>query len=233
MRYGCISAVQAMLNSARLTDEMCGAADGIRHGAAAVRRNTVSAAYIRCRSSERQNTVQHGGCAEAKSRSCTTHLRRSVKAHAFPRNGTFVMRDIPRIPRKRRGFAAGKRTSDTSLIIIHQKKDVCQYRRRRIFPFGDSGGRFSSPKHGRGRGGTPVSGVRTETNVNAQRRTCRTEVWKKWYAPNAPGCAKIRFPYRKHRTRRIGSTKFRPRKRGYNICEQPRFSRMNSVVLTT
>ena len=48
---------------------------------------------------------------------------------------------------------------------------------------------------------------------------------EKVYAPNAPGCAKIRFPYHKHRTRRIGGTKFLPRKRGYNICEQPRFSR--------
>lgn len=48
---------------------------------------------------------------------------------------------------------------------------------------------------------------------------------EKVYAPNAPGCAKIRFPYHKHLTRRIGGTKFHPRKRGYTICEQPRFSR--------
>lgn len=177
-----------MLNSARRTDEMCGAADGIRHGAAAVRRNTVSAAYLRCCSSERQNTVQHGGCAEAKSRSCASHLRRCVKDRAFPQK-----RDIPENPHKRRDFAAGKRTSDTSLIIIHQKKDVCQYRRRRIFPFGDSGGRFSSPKHGRGGGGTPVSGVRTETNVNAQRRTCRTEVWKKCMRQTHPAARKSAF----------------------------------------
>lgn len=147
MRYGCISAVQAMLNSARRTDEMCGAADGIRHGAAAVRRNTVSAAYLRCCSSERQNTVQHGGCAEAKSRSCASHLRRCVKDRAFPQK-----RDIPENPHKRRDFAAGKRTSDTSLIIIHQKKDVCQYRRRRIFPFGDSGGAFFVPESAGGAG---------------------------------------------------------------------------------
>lgn len=138
--------------------------------------------------------ADHGGCAVSGSRQyCTTHLRRSVKAHAFPRNGTFVMRDIPENPHKRRDFAAGKRTSDTSLIIIHQKKDVCQYRRRRIFPFGDSGGRFSSPKHGRGRGGTPVSGVRTETNVNAQRRTCRTEVWKKCMRQTHPAARKSAF----------------------------------------
>lgn len=182
-----------MLNSARRTDEMCGAADGIRHGAAAVRRNTVSAAYLRCCSSGRQNTAQHGGCAEAKSRSCASHLRRCVKDRASPQNGTFGMRDIPENPHKRRDFAAGKRTSDTSLIIIHQKKDVCQYRRRRIFPFGDSGGRFSSPKHGRGRGGTPVSGVRTETNVNAQRRTCRTEVWKKCMRQTHPAARKSAF----------------------------------------
>lgn len=182
-----------MLNSVRRTDEMCGAADGIRHGAAAVRRNTVSAAYLRCCSSERQNTAQHGGCAEAKSRSCASHLRRCVKDRASPQNGTFGMRDIPENPHKRRDFAAGKRTSDTSLIIIHQKKDVCQYRRRRIFPFGDSGGRFSSPKHGRSGSGTPVSGVRTETNVNAQRRTCRTEVWKKCMRQTHPAARKSAF----------------------------------------
>ena len=144
MRYGCISAVQAMLNSVRLTDEMCGAADGIRHGAAAVRRNTVSAAYLRCCSSERQNTAQHGGCAEAKSRSCASHLRRCVKDRAFPQK-----RDIRHAGHPRKSAqTAGQRTSDTSLIIIHQKKDVCQYRRRRIFPFGDSGGVFRPRRTG-------------------------------------------------------------------------------------
>lgn len=146
-----------MLNSARR--------DGIRHGAAAVRCNTVSA----------------------------SHLRHCVKDRAFPQNGTFGMRDISENPHKRRDFAAGKRTSDTSLIIIHQKKDVCQYRRRRIFPFGDSGGRFSSPKHGRSGSGTPVSGVRTETNVNAQRQTCRTEVWKKCMRQTHPAARKSAF----------------------------------------
>ena len=173
-----------MLNSARLTDEMCGAADGIRHGAAAVRRNTVSAAYLRCCSSERQK--QNRGAAR--------HTCGAASKTALSRkNGTFGMRDIPENPHKRRDFAAGKRTSDTSLIIIHQKKDVCQYRRRRIFPFGDSGGRFSSPKHGRSGSGTPVSGVRTETNVNAQRRTCRTEVWKKCMHQTHPAARKSAF----------------------------------------
>lgn len=205
-----------MLNSARR--------DGIRHGAAAVRRNTVSAAYLRCCSSERQNTAQHGGCAEAKSRSCASHLRRCVKDRASPQNGTFGMRDIPENPHKRRDFAAGKRTSDTSLIIIHQKKDVCQYRRRRIFPFGDSGGRFSSPKHGRGGGYTRQRSAYRNKRKRAAADMPHRGV-EKVYAPNAPGCAKIRFPYHKHRTRRIGGTKFHPRKRGYNICEQPRFSR--------
>lgn len=182
-----------MLNSARRTDEMCGAADGIRHGAAAVRRNTVSAAYIRCRSSERQNTVQHGGCAEAKSRSCTTHLRRSVKAHAFPRNGTFVMRDIPRIRanggrircrKAHLGYLSDNYTSEKGCLSIPQAQNI---------PVRGIRGRFSSPKHGRGRGGTPVSGVRTETNVNAQRRTCRTEVWKKCMRQTHPAARKSAF----------------------------------------
>lgn len=213
-----------MLNSARLTDEMCGAADGIRHGAAAVRRNTVSAAYLRCCSSERQNTVQHGGCAEAKSRSCASHLRHCVKDRAFPQNGTFGMRDISENPHKRRDFAAGKRTSDTSLIIIHQKKDVCQYRRRRIFPFAEYGGVFR-PRRTGGAGGY----TRQRSAYRNKRKRAAADMphrgVEKVYAPNAPGCAKIRFPYHKHRTRRIGGTKFHPRKRGYNICEQPRFSR--------
>lgn len=187
-----------MLNSARLTDEMCGAADGIRHGAAAVRRNTVSA----------------------------SHLRRGVKDRAFPQNGTFGMRDIPENPHKRRGFAAGKRTSDTSLIIIHQKKDVCQYRRRRIFPFAEYGDVFRPRKRGRGGGGRHP---RQRSAYRNERKRAAADMphrgVEKMYAPNAPGCAKIRFPYHKHRTQRIGGTKFCPRKRGYNICEQPRFSR--------
>lgn len=134
MRYGCISAVQAMLNSARLTDEMCGAADGIRHGAAAVRRNTVSAAYLRCCSSERQNTVQHGGCAEAKSRSCASHLRRCVKDRRFPRkNGTFGMRDIPGKSAQTAGFCCRKAhlgylsdnyTSEKGCLSIPQTQNI-------------------------------------------------------------------------------------------------------------
>ena len=58
---------------------------------------------------------------------------------------------------------------------------------------GIPGGRFSSPTHGRGGGGTPVSGVRTETNVNAQRRTCRTEVWKKCMHQTHPAARKSAF----------------------------------------
>ena len=158
LRFLCPRLRAVMLNSARR--------DGIRHDAAAVRCNTVSA----------------------------SHLRRGVKDRAFPQNGTFGMRDIPENPHKRRGFAAGKRTSDTSLIIIHQKKDVCQYRRRRIFPFAEYGDVFRPRKRGRGGGGgTPVSGVRTETNVNAQRRTCRTEVWKKCMHQTHPAARKSAF----------------------------------------
>ena len=120
-------------------------------------------------------------------------LAAQCQSSRFPAKRDIRHAGHPPNPRKRRGFAAGKRTSDTSLIIIHQKKDVCQYRRRRIFPFGDSGGRFSSPKHGRGRSGTPVSGVRTETNVNAQRRTCRTEVWIKCMRQTHPAARKSAF----------------------------------------
>ena len=191
MRYGCISAVQAMLNSARLTDEMCGAADGIRHGAAAVRRNTVSAAYIRCRSSKQQTTV----AARCQDHGSTARLTCGAvsKLTLSRETGHSSCGTSPESAQTAGGFAAEKRTSDTSLIIIHQKKDVCQYRRRRIFPFGDSGGRFSSPKHGRGGGGTPVSGVRTETNVNAQRRTCRTEVRKKCMHQTHPAARKSAF----------------------------------------
>lgn len=191
MRYGCISAVQAMLNSARRTDEMCGAADGIRHGAAAVRRNTVSAAYIRCRSSKQQTTV----AARCQDHGSTARLTCGAvsKLTLSRETGHSSCGTSPESAQTAGGFAAEKRTSDTSLIIIHQKKDVCQYRRRRIFPFGDSGGRFSSPKHGRGRGGTPVNGVRTETNVNAQRRTCRTEVWKKCMHQTHPAARKSAF----------------------------------------
>lgn len=178
-----------MLNSARR--------DGIRHGAAAVRCNTVSA----------------------------SHLRRGVKDRAFPQNGTFGMRDIPDNPHKRRGFAAGKRTSDTSLIIIHQKKDVCQYRRRRIFPFAEYGDVFR-PRSAGGAGGRHP---RQRSAYRNERKRAAADMphrgVEKMYAPNAPSCAKIRFPYHKHRTQRIGGTKFCPRKRGYKICEQPRFSR--------
>lgn len=213
------------MNSARLTDEMCGAADGIRHGAAAVRRNTVSAAYIRCRSSERQNTVQHGGCAEAKSRSCTTHLRRSVKAHAFPRNGTFVMRDIPRNPAQTAGFCCRKAhlgylsdnyTSEKGCLSIPQTQNI---------PVRGFRGAFFVPeaRAGQGRYTRQRSAYRNKRKRAAADMPHRGV--EKVYAPNAPAAPKIRFPYRKHRTRRIGSTKFRPRKRGYNICEQPRFSR--------
>lgn len=180
-----------MLNSARLTDEMCGAADGIRHGAAAVRSNTVSAAYIRCRSSKQQTTV----AARCQDHGSTARLTCGAvsKLTLSRETGHSSCGTSPESAQTAGGFAAEKRTSDTSLIIIHQKKDVCQYRRRRIFPFGDSGGRFSSPKHGRSGSGTPVSGVRTETNVNAQRQTCRTEVWKKCMRQTHPAARKSAF----------------------------------------
>lgn len=183
-----------MLNSARLTDEMCGAADGIRHGAAAVRRNTVSAAYLRCCSSERQNTVQHGGCAEAKSRSCASHLRRCVKDRAFPQKRDIRHAGHPRKSAQTAGFCCRKAhlgylsdnyTSEKGCLSIPQTQNIPVR--------GFRGGRFSSPKHGRGGGGTPVSGVRTETNVNAQRRTCRTEVWKKCMHQTHPAARKSAF----------------------------------------
>ena len=196
-----------MLNSARLTDEMCGAADGIRHGASG-------------------RTPYSTAAAQKQNRGAARHTCGAASKTALSRkNGTFGMRDIPENPHKRRDFAAGKRTSDTSLIIIHQKKDVCQYRRRRIFPFGDSGGAFFVPEARAGRGRY----TRQRSAYGNKRKRAAADMphrgVEKVYAPNAPGCAKIRFPYHKHRTRRIGGTKFHPCKRGYNICEQPRFSR--------
>ena len=148
MRYGCISAVQAMLNSARLTDEMCGAADGIRHGAAAVRRNTVSAAYIRCRSSKQQTTV----AARCQDHGSTARLTCGAvsKLTLSRETGHSSCGTSPESAQTAGRFAAEKRTSDTSLIIIHQKKDVCQYRRRRIFPFAEYGDVFRPRKRGRG-----------------------------------------------------------------------------------
>ena len=183
-----------MLNSARLTDEMCGTADGIRHGAAAVRRNTVSAAYLRCCSSERQNTAQHGGCAEAKSRSCASHLQRCVKDRAFPQKRDIRHAGHPRKSAQTAGFCCRKAhlgylsdnyTSEKGCLSIPQTQNIPVR--------GFRGGRFSSPTHGRGGGGTPVSGVRTETNVNAQRRTCRTEVWKKCMHQTHPAARKSAF----------------------------------------
>ena len=212
-----------MLNSARRTDEMCGAADGIRHGAAAVRRNTVSAAYIRCRSSKQQTTV----AARCQDHGSTARLTCGAvsKLTLSRETGHSSCGTSPESAQTAGGFAAEKRTSDTSLIIIHQKKDVCQYRRRRIFPFGDSGGAFFVPEARAGRGRY----TRQRSAYGNKRKRAPADMphrgVEKVYAPNAPGCAKIRFPYHKHRTRRIGGTKFHPCKRGYNICEQPRFSR--------
>ena len=212
-----------MLNSARRTDEMCGAADGIRHGAAAVRRNTVSAAYIRCRSSKQQTTV----AARCQDHGSTARLTCGAvsKLTLSRETGHSSCGTSPESAQTAGGFAAEKRTSDTSLIIIHQKKDVCQYRRRRIFPFGDSGGAFFVPEARAGRGRY----TRQRSAYGNKRKRAAADMphrgVEKVYAPNAPGCAKIRFPYHKHRTRRIGGTKFCPCKRGYNICEQPRFSR--------
>ncbi len=182
-----------MLNSARLTDEMCGAADGIRHGAAAVRRNTVSAAYLRCCSSERQNTVQHGGCAEAKSRSCASHLRSCVKDRAFPQKRDIRHAGHPRKSAQTAGFCCRKAhlgylsdnyTSEKGCLSIPQAQNI---------PVRGFRGAFFVPDARAGRGGTPVSGVRTETNVNAQRRTCRTEVWKKCMRQTHPAARKSAF----------------------------------------
>lgn len=202
---------------------MCGAADGIRHGAAAVRRNTVSAAYIRCRSSKQQTTV----AARCQDHGSTARLTCGAvsKLTLSRETGHSSCGTSPESAQTAGGFAAEKRTSDTSLIIIHQKKDVCQYRRRRIFPFGDSGGAFFVPEARAGRGRY----TRQRSAYGNKRKRAAADMphrgVEKVYAPNAPGCAKIRFPYHKHRTRRIGGTKFHPCKRGYNICEQPRFSR--------
>lgn len=202
---------------------MCGAADGIRHGAAAVRRNTVSAAYIRCRSSKQQTTV----AARCQDHGSTARLTCGAvsKLTLSRETGHSSCGTSPESAQTAGGFAAEKRTSDTSLIIIHQKKDVCQYRRRRIFPFGDSGGAFFVPEARAGRGRY----TRQRSAYGNKRKRAPADMphrgVEKVYAPNAPGCAKIRFPYHKHRTRRIGGTKFHPCKRGYNICEQPRFSR--------
>lgn len=214
-----------MLNSVRRTDEMCGAADGIRHGAAAVRRNTVSAAYLRCCSSERQNTAQHGGCAEAKSRSCASHLRRCVKDRAFPQKRDIRHAGHPRKSAQTAGFCCRKAhlgylsdnyTSEKGCLSIPQTQNI---------PVRGFRGAFFVPeaRAGRGRYTRQRSAYRNKRKRAAADMPHRGV--EKVYAPNAPGCAKIRFPYHKHRTRRIGGTKFCPRKRGYNICEQPRFSR--------
>lgn len=139
--------------------------------------------------------ADHGGCAVSGSRQyCTTHLRRSVKAHAFPRNGTFVMRDIPRIRanggrircrKAHLGYLSDNYTSEKGCLSIPQTQNI---------PVRGIRGRFSSPQARAGRGGgTPVSGVRTETNVNAQRRTCRTEVWKKCMHQTHPAARKSAF----------------------------------------
>lgn len=153
-------------------------------------------------------------------------LAAQCQSSRFPAKRDIRHAGHPPNPRKRRGFAAGKRTSDTSLIIIHQKKDVCQYRRRRIFPFAEYGDVFRPRKRGRGGGGRHP---RQRSAYRNERKRAAADMphrgVEKMYAPNAPSCAKIRFPYHKHRTQRIGGTKFCPRKRGYNICEQPRFSR--------
>ena len=69
--------------------------------------------------------------------------RRGGKAHAFRETGHSLCKTSPESAQTAGGSAAEKRASDASLTIIHQKKDVCQYRRRRIFPFGESGNVFS------------------------------------------------------------------------------------------
>ncbi len=224
VRDGCVSAVCPRHGAAR-AHMRCVCNSLCRHGAAAVRRNTVRAAYLRCCSSERQNTAQHGGCAEAKSRSCASHLRRCVKDRAFPQKRDIRHAGHPRKSAQTAGFCCREAhlgylsdnyTSEKGCLSIPQTQNI---------PVRGFRGAFFVPeaRAGRGRYTRQRSAYRNKRKRAAADMPHRGV--EKVYAPNAPGCAKIRFPYHKHRTRRIGGTKFHPRKRGYNICEQPRFSR--------
>jgi hypothetical protein len=116
--------------------------------ATAVRCNAVSAAYIRCRSSKQQTTV----AARCQDHGSTARLTCGAvsKLTLSRETGHSSCGTSPESAQTAGGFAAEKRTSDTSLIIIHQKKDVCQYRRRRIFPFAEYGDVFRPRKRGRG-----------------------------------------------------------------------------------
>ena len=83
------------------------------------------------------------------------------------------------------GYLSDNYTSEKGCLSIPQTQNI---------PVRGIRGRFSSPQARAGRGGgTPVSGVRTETNVNAQRRTCRTEVWKKCMRQTHPAARKSAF----------------------------------------
>lgn len=211
-----------MLNSARRTDEMCGAADGIRHGAAAVRRNTVSAAYIRCRSSKQQTTVaarcqDHGSTARLTCGAVSKLTLSRETGHSScgtspesAQTAGFCCREA------HLGYLSDNYTSEKGCLSIPQTQNI---------PVRGFRGAFFVPdaRAGRGRYTRQRSAYRNKRKRAAADMPHRGV--EKVYAPNAPGCAKIRFPYHKHRTRRIGGTKFHPRKRGYNICEQPRFSR--------
>ena len=114
------------------------------------------------------------------------------------------------------GCLSDNYTSEKGCLSIPQTQNI---------PVRGIRGRFSSPKARAGRG----RHTRQRSAYGNKRKRAAADMphrgVEKVYAPYAPGCAKISFPYHKHRTRRIGGTKFCPRKRGYNICEQPRFSR--------
>lgn len=83
------------------------------------------------------------------------------------------------------GYLSDNYTSEKGCLSIPQTQNIPVR--------GFRGGVFRPRKRGRGGGGTPVSGVRTETNVNAQRRTCRTEVWKKCMHQTHPAARKSAF----------------------------------------
>lgn len=147
VRDGCVSAVCPRHGAARhICDAFAIHFAGGRDGSA-----------VQCRkrgihSVPLVEAADHGGCAVSGSRQyCTAHLRRSVKAHAFPRNGTFVMRDIPRIRanggrircRKAHvGCLSDNYTSKKGCLSIPQTQNI---------PVRGIRGRFSSPKARAGR----------------------------------------------------------------------------------
>ena len=135
--------------------------------------------------------ADHGGCAVSGSRQyCTTHLRRCVKDRAFPQKRDIRHAGHPRKSAQTAGFCCREAhlgylsdnyTSEKGCLSIPQTQNIPVR--------GFRGGVFRP----RSTGGTPVSGVRTETNVNAQRQTCRTEVWKKCMHQTHPAARKSAF----------------------------------------